>query len=156
MEGMSDHTGLFRSHQLLITAACTNTGGKMKGSHSRADRCPFVPRHSLSRVTSFMQLGTLYHGSNMGPTWVLSAFDGPMLAPWTLRSEIYFKFRFVIRVTMGNIISHPDDILHWLQLIRIRYHLQPSHPDDLFKLRYVIPMTWSALICNPDDILQWP
>ena len=31
-------------YQLLITAACTNTGGKMKGSHSRAaDRCPFVP-----------------------------------------------------------------------------------------------------------------
>ena len=30
-----------RPYQLLITAACTNTDGKMKGSHSRAaDRCP--------------------------------------------------------------------------------------------------------------------
>ena len=55
---------LISSYQLLITAACTNTGGKMKGSHSRAaDRCPFVPRHSLSQVTSFMQLGMLcLHG----------------------------------------------------------------------------------------------
>ena len=26
------------------------------------------------------------HGANMGPTWVLSAPDGPMLAPWTLLS----------------------------------------------------------------------
>ena len=26
------------------------------------------------------------HGDNMGPTWVLSAPDGPMLAPWTLLS----------------------------------------------------------------------
>ena len=26
------------------------------------------------------------HGANMGPTWVLSAQDGPMLAPWTLLS----------------------------------------------------------------------
>ena len=28
------------------------------------------------------------HGANMGPTWVLSAPDGPMLAPWTLLSGI--------------------------------------------------------------------
>ena len=55
------HEGAHRPYQLLITAACTNTGGKMKGSHSRAaDRCPFVPRHSLSQVTSFMQLGMLW------------------------------------------------------------------------------------------------
>ena len=60
MERMSEHTGLISSYQLLITAAWTNTGGKMKGSHSRAaDLCPFVPRHSLSQVTSFMQLGML-------------------------------------------------------------------------------------------------
>ena len=54
------HDWAHRPYQLLsapITAACTNTGGKMKGSLSRAaDRCPFVPRHSLSQVTSFMQL----------------------------------------------------------------------------------------------------
>ena len=32
----------------------------MKGSHPRpADLCPFVPRHSISQVTSFMQLGML-------------------------------------------------------------------------------------------------
>ena len=54
---MSDHTDLIGSYLLLITAACTNTGDKMKGSHSRAaDRCP----HSLSQVTSFMQLGMLW------------------------------------------------------------------------------------------------
>ena len=33
----------------------------MKGSHPRpADRCPFVLRHSISQVTSFMQLGMLW------------------------------------------------------------------------------------------------
>ena len=47
MEHMSEHTGLISSYQLLITAACANTDGKMKGSHPRAaDRCPLVPRHS--------------------------------------------------------------------------------------------------------------
>ena len=34
----------------------------MKGSYPRpADRCPFVLRHSISQVTSFMQLGMLCH-----------------------------------------------------------------------------------------------
>ena len=28
------------------------------------------------------------HVTNMGPTWVLSALSGPMLAPWTLLSEM--------------------------------------------------------------------
>ena len=28
------------------------------------------------------------HGTNMGPTWVLSTPDGPMLAPWTLLSGV--------------------------------------------------------------------
>ena len=60
MERMSEHTCLISSYQLLITAACTNTGVKMKGSHSRAaDRCPFVLGHILSQVTYFMQLGML-------------------------------------------------------------------------------------------------
>ena len=55
------HEWAQRPHQLLITAACTNTGSKMKDSHSRAaDRCSFVLRHSLSQVTSFMQLGMLW------------------------------------------------------------------------------------------------
>ena len=59
-ERMSGHTGLISTYQLLITAACTNTGGKMKGSHPRAaDRCPFVDRPKLSQVTS-MQLGMLW------------------------------------------------------------------------------------------------
>ena len=62
MERISQHTGLISSYQLLITAACTNTGGKMKGSHSRAaDQCPFVLRHSLSQVNSFMQVGMLWY-----------------------------------------------------------------------------------------------
>ena len=57
MARMSEHTGLISPYQLLIIAACTNIGGYMKGSHPRpADRCPFVLKHSISQVTSFMQL----------------------------------------------------------------------------------------------------
>ena len=32
------------------------------------------------------------HGANMGPTWVLSAPDGPMLAPWILLSGVIIVF----------------------------------------------------------------
>ena len=72
MERMSEHTGLISSYQLLSTAACTHTGRKMKGSHSRAaDLCPFVPRHSLSQVTSFMQLGMLcLYVTSSYSTWI--------------------------------------------------------------------------------------
>ena len=70
MERMSEHTGHICSYQLLITAACTNTGGKIKGSHSRAaDWCPFVPRHSLThwdRVTHICVSELTVIGSDNG------------------------------------------------------------------------------------------
>ena len=50
---MSKHTCLinFSLNQFLITAACTNIAGKMKGSRTRAaDWCPFVPRYSKDRL----------------------------------------------------------------------------------------------------------
>ena len=34
-------------------------------------------------------LDSKIHGANMGPTWVLSAPDGPMLTPWTLLSGTF-------------------------------------------------------------------
>ena len=93
MKRMSEHTGLISSYQLLITAACTNTGGKMKGSYSRAaDRCPFVPRHSLSQVTSFMQLGMLW-------------WNGPLVlwchltSPSTNFDEVNLKFAALVHIT---------------------------------------------------------
>ena len=38
----------------------------------------------LNCVVQFLEPDSKVHGTNMGPTWVLSATDGPMLAPWTL------------------------------------------------------------------------
>ena len=62
MECMSKHTGLISSYQLLITAACTNTGSKMKGSHPRTTgRCPLVPRHSYTRLPLSCSWGCYGH-----------------------------------------------------------------------------------------------
>ena len=50
------------------------------------------------------------HEANMGPTWVLSAPDGPMLAPWSLLSG-YLIFWSKLRRHSQGILS--------LQLIRL-------------------------------------
>ena len=44
------------------------------------------------------------HGSNMGPIWVLSAPDGPMLASWTLLSEV-----LTVRVAVTDFFSGTQD-----------------------------------------------
>ena len=43
-----------------------------------------------------------FYGANMGPTWALSAPDGPMLAPWTLLSGL--------RSTAGELNQETFDI----------------------------------------------
>ena len=59
------------------------------------------------------------HGANMGPTWVLSASDGPMLAPWTLlsghilRLPLYDEPGYIVDATFSqydpsNILVHPS------------------------------------------------
>ena len=55
------------------------------------------------------------HGANMGPTWVLSAPDGPMLAPWTLLSgtlSIFYMIHCiqVCEVYCKHTIGHSDYI----------------------------------------------
>ena len=59
MKYMSEHTGLLSSYQLHITAACTNTGGKMKSSRPRAaDWCHLYLDIGKS--------GYLFHGYSGG------------------------------------------------------------------------------------------
>ena len=51
MGRMSENTCLISSYQSIITAACTNTGSKLKDSRPRAvERCSFVPRHSQVKL----------------------------------------------------------------------------------------------------------
>ena len=111
MERMSEHTGLISSYQLLITAACTNTGGKMKESHHRAaDWCPFVLRHSLSQVTSIMQLGMFCEVKPIlvkGPWWIgltmymVNLFSCDQAALWMV-----FSIRTSVRLSVCLSICH--------------------------------------------------
>ena len=52
------------------------------------------------------------HGANMRPTWVLSARDGPMLAPWALLSGWLLDF---ILSTLCALPSHvcPSGPIRW-------------------------------------------
>ena len=117
MKRMSEYTGLIGSYQLFITAACTNTGCKMKGSHPRAaDRCPFVPKHSLSQVTSFMQLGMLCAITYICPKcliFVHTSLHTPIRNNYgiTLTEEPFFnslapgRFKFNIRKAIVKLTS---------------------------------------------------
>ena len=88
MARMSEHTGLISPYQLLIIAACTNTGGQMKGSHPRpADRCPCVLSHSISQVTSFMQLGMLWSLETLNSGQNCRFFVPPDLQIWWMILE---------------------------------------------------------------------
>ena len=116
MERMSEHTGLISSYQLLITAACTNTGSKMRGSHSRAaDWCPFVPRHSLSQVTSFMQLGMLWQWWNMSVT------------PYQISAE---STGFCV-VVFSRLFNLHDNVIKWKHFPRYWPFVRGSHRSPL-------------------------
>ena len=54
------------------------------------------------------------HGTDMGPTWVLSATDGPHIGPWTLLSELVFavfgdnghaEFGSLLLVSISHILT---------------------------------------------------
>ena len=51
------------------------------------------------------------HGANMGPTWVLSAPDGPHVGPWTLLSVVLVNFYIQQMVQIGQDMSvHSRDL----------------------------------------------
>ena len=59
------------------------------------------------------------HEANMGPTWVLSAPDGPKVGPWTLLSGIFQKNCMVVRTGRKSILwwhhgLHHETILTYL------------------------------------------
>ena len=73
------------------------------------------------------------HGANMGPTWVLSAQIGPMLAPWTLLSGL-LKTPWCSTSCLGVI---------WLVLRGPYwcYHATCNIHDDVIKWKH-FPRNW--------------
>ena len=83
MEHMSEHTGFISSYQLLITAACTNTGDKMKGS------CP----KQLTGAHLYLDIaksGCLFHEYSGGMCWI-----GPIIAHPTYPNTYNFGSAWV-------------------------------------------------------------
>ena len=105
MECMNEHTGLISSYQLLITAACTNTGGKMKGNHPE----------QLTGAHLYLDIaksGYLFHavGNVMGNSWGMSS-DLRMQQPWGKywSCKIYCQTSNISHILVGNkIVDHSD------------------------------------------------
>ena len=75
------------------------------------------------------------HGANMGPTWVLSAPDGPMLAPWTLFQGIYFTITWVL----ATISSCKTE-----QMYLFKEHIARAQLEYIF----VLSTKYYALFCS--------
>ena len=81
-------------------------------SHSKF--CPHVFNESTWVFWQSLIVPVIYqspdsnvHGAKMGPTWVLSAPDGPMLVPWTLLSGsglhlLWYWHAYVVIFQPGN------------------------------------------------------
>ena len=69
----------------LLTHICVTRLRWVKSLHLAFPFC-LTPTTMIVSVSVWNIPDGKVHVSNMGPTWVLSAPDGPMLAPWTLLS----------------------------------------------------------------------
>ena len=83
MERMSEHTGRISSYQLLITAAFTNTGSRMKGSRPEQ----LVGAHLYLDIS---KSGYLFHG-----------ISGGMYAGETKTSKMCFGVWFMLLVAQS-------------------------------------------------------
>ena len=64
------------------------------------------------------------HGANMGPTWVLVAPDGPMLAQWTLQSGYIWKVVLILKT--GAIVPNGSVmcvVIHRMILVKSAHML---------------------------------
>ena len=134
---MSEHTGLIRSYQLLITAACTNTSRKMKGC--RQDErlpgqsswwCPFV-HCSKSQVTCSMGFPVVCNASSHW--WQMIENDNIPLPKQCLACnglvlQIYIK-------------SPHIDLTHWGM----------NKMDNIFQITF-----WNARFLNENIMLMMP
>ena len=70
----------------------------MKGSHPRpADRCPFVLGHSISQVTSFMQLGMLCFVQCDLEIWLMSLKNNRALFVYWFKLSAFFQSHLCIQ-----------------------------------------------------------
>ena len=73
---------------------------------------PPIPRHFYFEFQMGIHIpDSKVHGANMGPTWVLSAPDGPMLAPWTLLSGMITTWCYSLHLTSCP-STNADEPLH--------------------------------------------
>ena len=85
------------------------------------------------------------HGANMGPTWVLSAPDGPHVGPMNLAIRVYFHIQYLYWDTLQQFYNHicwkhPTGV--W---ITIKNHFKPKffrgNIKHIFTF-HIIPLHW--------------
>ena len=65
------------------------------------------PQFPMKKAATGIYPDSKVHGANMGPTWVLSAPDGPHVGPVNLAISLYIKIS-----TLG-LCPHPSYVSVW-------------------------------------------
>ena len=83
-------------YQDLESNVCNSFQGRMSVAFFYG--CPIIKLHTLFQCNDFSD--SKVHGANMGPTWVLSAPDGPHVGPMSL------AIRVDLRWAVGSVMDH--------------------------------------------------
>ena len=195
----------FLFEQLVFKQLVTNTGapfGFKKGRIFSPNQCSniwiakplpleyhslFPEQHSITvliflsfakSLTTIMMLqfpDSKVHGTNMGPTWVLPAQMGPMLAPWTLLSGTHRGYQSsvtalspkmtlnIVDMTASNVASDwrayasPDLIcvLRKTSQCSGNVHHMLFFCQILFSIFWYISNKKSAMNSNHNNLLYW-
>ena len=116
------------------------------------------------------------HGANMGPTWVLSARDGPHVGPMNITIRVIFVvcWHYPLRSLLLTIIQYSTvmtlSTLFYIYTIRILAGVNSwwfllamylalagnSYPDHIhtsiprvYKWHHMIPLSWNGVYHNP-------
>ena len=115
----------------------------MKGSHPRpADRCPFVLRHSIGQVTSFMQLGMLCIQYDKKACQILLRLWGHIshsdVQPKGEKGLKNMRFHYTMAMTLCKTVASP------MHTYLIYHSLALSHR---WRNRWDFAITWLTKTC---------
>ena len=122
-----------------------------------------MPRNEVSAANHYLNIirktrgqyliytDSKVHGSNMGPTWVLSAPDGPHVGPMDLTIMVsYTSMQYVQgsveRCALKYFVTHPGWVMH-IFVRKIKYHW--------FRYWFVTGSTPSHYLNKYQFIINW-
>ena len=117
--------------------------------HFKDNKCPIVPVNPLIQFITKLSPDGKVHGANMGPTWVLSAPDGPHVGPIYLGIKVWLGGGPSLQGTVQRELQTGHSqmtILPGMRPIRAKHLI--SHEIDPAEDMFVL-LTWGGSLYTP-------